>query len=138
MKKNNTLSSLPNNCINAHVSCTLCVQTGTTDWATADPRHECRGPPGGRGPQFKNRWYILYTTCKSFYYGHGHCYTDVKLSLKIVHNIYIYYIILYNVFKKVLNNTATVYTRNILSKPFWNTYLLKLYIFLRSSNIHTE
>lgn len=62
MKLNNTLSNLPNNRINAYVSRTLCVQAGTTDRATTDPRYECRGPPGGRGPQFKNRRSMMYIT----------------------------------------------------------------------------
>jgi len=37
-KKNNTLSNLPDNRINAHVSRTLCVQAGTPDMSVADPQ----------------------------------------------------------------------------------------------------
>lgn len=42
--KKNTFSNLPKNCINAHMSRTLCVQVETTN--RVDPQHVCCGSPG--------------------------------------------------------------------------------------------
>lgn len=54
-KYNDKFSNLSNYCINAHSSCTLSVQVGTTDIVVADLQNECCGTPENCGPQFKNR-----------------------------------------------------------------------------------